>query len=130
MDQKRIVLHISINTFNIIIMVLISILTSFEGWHHRLNRSAGYQPLTFYRLVPVLRAEAENVSYELRHLGNGSATRRVRPTVNTVEKKIQTLWDQYSSKTIDTSALLAGCAEVYGPQCESPLPSEPIVTHL
>ncbi|KAH3809965.1 hypothetical protein DPMN_138347 [Dreissena polymorpha] len=37
-----------------------------EGWHQSLNRKAGGQDLTFYRLVPALRGEAENVQYELR----------------------------------------------------------------
>ncbi|KAH3855316.1 hypothetical protein DPMN_097882 [Dreissena polymorpha] len=38
------------------------------GWHNSMNTKAGGQDLTFYRLVPALRAEAEDVQYELRYL--------------------------------------------------------------
>ncbi|KAH3851580.1 uncharacterized protein LOC127872337 [Dreissena polymorpha] len=46
-----------------------------EGWHQFLNRKAGGQELTFYRLVPALCAEAENVQYELWYLREGHSNR-------------------------------------------------------
>ncbi|KAH3859981.1 uncharacterized protein LOC127872697 [Dreissena polymorpha] len=89
-----------------------------KGWHQSLNRKAGCQELTFYRLVPALCAEAENVQYELRYLREGQSTRRVRPVSLRIEKSIRDLWARYDSKDITTSELLNKCAKVYGPQVE------------
>ncbi|KAH3692113.1 hypothetical protein DPMN_193925 [Dreissena polymorpha] len=83
-----------------------------EGWHHSLNRKAGGQDLTFYRLVPALCAEAEDVKYELRYLRDGQSTRRVRPLSRRIEKSIRDLWARYDAKDI-TSELLSECATVY-----------------
>ncbi|XP_060569664.1 uncharacterized protein LOC132728071 [Ruditapes philippinarum] len=89
-----------------------------EGWHNKLNRKAGGLSLSFYRLVPVLQCEAEEVSYELRHLRDGISTRRVRPAARKIGEKIRELWKNYSAGNIQTSELLEGCASVYGPQSE------------
>ena len=89
-----------------------------EGWHHALNRKAGGQSLSFYRLVPALRGEAEDISYQLRYLREGQTTRRVRVVSRIIEGKIQEAWSKYSAKELSTSELLAECAKVYGPQVE------------
>ncbi|KAH3781812.1 hypothetical protein DPMN_159719 [Dreissena polymorpha] len=105
-----------------------------EGWHQSLNRKAGGQDLTFYRLVPALRAETENVQYEVRYLRDGQSTRRVRPVSRMIEKSIRDLWARYEAKYITTSALLRECAKVYGPQVEPASEStahhETLVTRL
>ncbi|XP_053383990.1 uncharacterized protein LOC123535774 isoform X2 [Mercenaria mercenaria] len=89
-----------------------------EGWHNKLNLKAGNQALTLYRLIPVLRSEAERVPYELRLLRDGVSTRRVRQRYANIETKIRELWDMYKADQISTSKLLQDCAKVYGPQCE------------
>ncbi|KAH3840543.1 hypothetical protein DPMN_113993 [Dreissena polymorpha] len=89
-----------------------------EGWHQSLNRKAGGQDLTFYRLVPALCAVAENVQYELRYLRDDQSTRRVRPVSRMIEKSIRDLLARYKAKDITTSELLSECAKVYGPKVE------------
>ncbi|KAH3712073.1 hypothetical protein DPMN_071751 [Dreissena polymorpha] len=88
-----------------------------ERWHQSPNRKAGGQDLTFYRLVPALRAESENVQYELRYLRDGLCTMRVRPVSRRIENSIRDLWARYDAKDI-TSELLSESAKVYGPQVE------------
>ncbi|KAH3782851.1 hypothetical protein DPMN_160771 [Dreissena polymorpha] len=104
------------------------------GWHQSLNRNAGGQDLTFYRLVPALCAEAENVQYEVRYLRDGQSTRRVRPVSRMIEESIRDLWARYEAKDITTSALFSECAKVYGPQIEPTAEStahhETLVTRL
>lgn len=98
-----------------------------SGWHHRLNNMAGHQSLTFYRLVPVLRREAENIHYELRHLREGTSTRRVRASVVARDARLQKLWQQYRDKDIATGTLLAECAKYFGPVCDDVGQSEPVI---
>ncbi|XP_060561257.1 uncharacterized protein LOC132721027 isoform X1 [Ruditapes philippinarum] len=37
-----------------------------EGWHHRIDRKAGGCSMSFYRLVPLLRREADTVGQTLQ----------------------------------------------------------------
>ncbi|KAH3799427.1 hypothetical protein DPMN_153035 [Dreissena polymorpha] len=105
-----------------------------ESWRQSLNKKAGGQDLTFYRLVPALQAEAENVQYEVRYLRDGQSTRRVRPVSRMIEKSIRVLWARYEAKDITTSALLSECAKVYCPQvkptAESTAHHETLVARL
>ena len=79
------------------------------GWYHRLNNRVGNRGLTFYKLVPLLRKEAEYVRVEVRLMANGQGGRDTRPTYRQLDQKIRDLWDQYSSVEISTARLLRGC---------------------
>lgn len=90
-----------------------------EGWHHRLNSRAGYQGLTFYRLVPVLRKEAELAIMASRMVVDGVAGRERRPVYKNINEKIENLWNKYSRQEITTSQLLRFCARIYGPSYDN-----------
>ncbi|XP_053400515.1 uncharacterized protein LOC123558320 [Mercenaria mercenaria] len=89
-----------------------------EGWHNRLNSACAGHTLSFYRLVPALRSEAECVGYEVAHVRQGVSTRRIRPVSKTIENKIQNVLEEYSAKNIETGDLLKECGKIYGPQVE------------
>ena len=86
-----------------------------EGWHHRLNNRAGHRGLSFYKLVPVLRREAELARLQVRLVGDGQGGRDARPTYRRLDAMITKLWDQYTAGEITTARLLRGCSRLYGP---------------
>ncbi|KAL5017829.1 hypothetical protein ScPMuIL_003551 [Solemya velum] len=51
-----------------------------EGWHRRLNNRAGEQELSFYRLVPLLHAEARLIPIQMQMLKESKLRRYVRKT--------------------------------------------------
>ena len=73
-----------------------------SGWHHRLNNRAGHKGLTFYKLVPLLRKEAQQVTVAVRLMANGQGGRDQRPTYRRLDSQVQELWKKYSSGEIST----------------------------
>lgn len=86
-----------------------------SGWHHRLNNRAGHKGLTFYKLVPLLRKEAQQVTVAVRLMANGQGGRDHKPTYRRLDSQVQELWEKYSSGEISTARLLRGCSRLYGP---------------
>ncbi|KAH3795298.1 hypothetical protein DPMN_148848 [Dreissena polymorpha] len=87
----------------------------------------GHHSLTFYRLVQVLRRDAEDVHFELRHLREGKSTWRVRPFVLKRDARLHELWQQYRDKENETGALLAECAKFFGPVIDTFSAPQPAV---
>ncbi|XP_052796013.1 uncharacterized protein LOC128228633 [Mya arenaria] len=81
-----------------------------EGWHNRLNQKAGGSGLGFYRLVPVLRREAELVqmSVESENLERRGNVRCLRQ-----DNTIRTLADDYLNGDMRTSEYLGRIGDVY-----------------
>ena len=86
------------------------------GWHHRLKNRAGHRGLTFYKMVPVLRKEAELVKMHVRLVADGQGGRDRRPRYRSLDEKVNNLWAQCRAGTISTARLLRGCAKLYGPK--------------
>ena len=86
-----------------------------SGWHHRLNNREAHKGLTFYKLVPLLRKEAQQVTVAVRLMANGQGGRDQRPTYRRLDSKVQELWEKYLSGEISTARLLRGCSQLYGP---------------
>ncbi len=92
----------------------ITYVLSFLGWHHRLNSKAGTSCLGLYRLVPLLRREAELVrlAVETGDLERGSSLRS-----NRMDQAIAACWDRYTSGEWKTSRFLQGVGDLYTIRC-------------
>ena len=69
----------------------------------------------FYKLVPVLRKEAEPLTVQARLVADGQGGRDTRPTYRRLDDQIHQLLDQCSSGGFSTARLLKGCSRLYGP---------------
>jgi len=89
----------------------VCVITSFvSGWHHRLNRKAGMAGLGFYRLVPLLRREAELVELAVR---GGDLCRDRRNAATRLDNQLTQLWDEYMADELTTARLLRICGDLY-----------------
>ncbi|KAJ8313849.1 hypothetical protein KUTeg_008410 [Tegillarca granosa] len=81
-----------------------------EGWHHRLNAKATEAGLGFYRLVPLLRREAELVTIKIT---SDDLERDINARMTKLENNIQTALDRYVNNEVSTSHFLKICANLY-----------------
>ena len=86
-----------------------------EGWHHRLNRNAGWGQLQFYLLVELLHQESEYVAIQRRLIQNGELQRVERKEYRQINARIQGVWDEFTNSDITAKQLLRRCGRIYGP---------------
>ncbi|XP_033743113.1 uncharacterized protein LOC117329317 [Pecten maximus] len=86
-----------------------------EGWHRRLNGKAGRAILHFYLLVPLLRKEANSIEVTMRLVEEQTITRHRRTQNRLRETKVEQLWNDYESQTVQTSAFLRGISRLCAP---------------
>lgn len=86
----------------------------FAGWHRQLNFRAGRAKLSFYVLVPLLRAEAEVVDLQMRMVSENLLTRIQKKKYLKIHGRLFDLWDKYEDEDISTSQLLRGCSHIIG----------------
>ena len=84
-----------------------------SGWHHRLNVKAGMAGLGIYRLIPLLRREAELV--EMNVIA-ADLERDLSRTTTDIERRLTDAWDKYMTQEITTSQFLQRVAHLYGPK--------------
>ena len=85
----------------------------FSGWHHRLNVKAGMAGLGVYRLLPLLRREAQLVDLNV----TAADLERDTSTLTTeLELRLQDAWDSYMDEALTTSKFLRTVAHLYGPK--------------
>ncbi|XP_053388883.1 uncharacterized protein LOC128551944 [Mercenaria mercenaria] len=92
-------------------VVDVGLAETYQRWHHRLNSKAGNMGLQFYRLVPLLQTEADDVKMAIRA---GDLGRNMEGRSKTLEKSLSSIWDQYEEGNITTSKFLKRCGELYG----------------
>ena len=86
-----------------------------EGWHRRLNGRAGRHTVQFYNVVKLLHAEARFVTVQLKLVKESRLCRNQRRMYRQIQGRVFKLWDDYQTKQITTSALLAACKHLTGP---------------
>ncbi|WAR28146.1 hypothetical protein MAR_013850, partial [Mya arenaria] len=81
-----------------------------QGWHHRINSKAECAGLGFYRLVPLLRREAESVKLAV---DGGDLDRRSSKISTQMDKSINERSEQYLEGTLQTSQFLQTVGGIY-----------------
>ena len=87
----------------------------FSGWHNRLRNRTHGAGLSFYLLVPVLRAEAETAARDIRLVRDEGVGRDQRAAYRRNEERIQEIWVKYTSGEYSTGKMLRACSHVMGP---------------
>ena len=89
----------------------------FSGWHNRLRNRTRGAGLSFYLLVPVLRAEAEaeTAARDIRLVRDEGVGRDQRAAYRRNEERIQEIWDKYTSGEYSTGKMLRACSHVMEP---------------
>ena len=90
------------------------------GWHRHINEKAKDSKLHFYRLVPALRKEANNVSIQVRFVEEQTLARYQRITYKRSQDRVSTLWEQYEAKTIRASNFLRAEGNIYAVAVPNP----------
>ncbi|KAH3736098.1 hypothetical protein DPMN_042659 [Dreissena polymorpha] len=85
-----------------------------EGWHTGLNGDCGNPALTFYRLVPALRKQAQDAQLDIEQLLLHGIGRRQRKVYRAMDTKIWSTWNDYSEQQISSSELLKVISRMYG----------------
>lgn len=86
-----------------------------EGYHRRLNGSAGFSHIPFYVLVPLLFKEAKNVQVQVRLVKDGKLARCQRRKYRSLQGRIFSLWNKYEQHDLTTDQLLKACSRLSGP---------------
>ena len=79
--------------------------------HHRINSKAAGTGLGFYRIVPLLRREAELVRLAVE---SGDLDRGTTKRTSQLDLSIESCWDQYTAGTMRTSDFLTTIGTNYG----------------
>ena len=82
-----------------------------SGWH---RRKAGRQCLAFYTLVPLLLAEADEVTLQMRLVSENLLNRIHRKQYKRIHGKLFELWAKYLDGEITTSQLLRVTSKLTG----------------
>jgi hypothetical protein len=82
------------------------------GWNHPINTKAGGCSMSFYRLVPLLRRDAETVGQTLQ---TGDLSRARSAHTTRMERTLQDLLERYQDSEFSTTAFLKACSALYGP---------------
>lgn len=87
-----------------------------EGWHNALNRRAsGRSEIPFYQLIELLRMEARLVELQMQLVADQKLSRIQRKKYRNHQKKIFTLWSQYSEGEKSVDQLLKAISFINGP---------------
>lgn len=81
-----------------------------EGWHNRLNKTAGKSQLPFYVLLNILKNQAEDVDIALKLVSDRKLQRIQRKKYRTVQASIHSCWDRYCNGDLTTMELLNECS--------------------
>ena len=99
--------------YDIIHLLMYKTFILFSGWHYRLNVKAGMAGLGVYRLLPLLRREAQLVDL---NVAAADFERDISTVTTKLELRLQDAWDSYMSENITTSKFLRTVAHLYGPR--------------
>ena len=86
-----------------------------EGYHRKLNGSAGNAHIPLYVLIPLLYKEANNVHIQVRLVKDGKLSRYQRRKYRSMQGRIFNLWKKYEQHKITTDQLLKACSRLTGP---------------
>ena len=83
-----------------------------------MNSRAGHARLSFYRLVPLLRKEADIVKLQTRLVSEALLTVETRTKYTKIERGVQEIWAKYETNEMSTAQLLRGCSRLYAPSSD------------
>jgi hypothetical protein len=84
-----------------------------EGWHARLNRSAGTALLPMYKLIELLYREARMVDISMQLLSEHKQQRLQSKTSRHVQHRLEQVWSEYRAGTRSADGVLRACSRIY-----------------
>ncbi|XP_052787549.1 uncharacterized protein LOC128241241 [Mya arenaria] len=85
-----------------------------EGWHRRLNFSAGRSTLQFYVLLSLLLRESKMVNVTHQLVSEAALGRQRRERYRDIDARIMDEWDSYDSHEVTCEEFLKNVGAIYG----------------